>query len=117
MGSGIVASGNLCQVGWEDTADDVELQSPRDAGPVCPAVNPFELTAFFFLGRTTASEPVLQLQLKHISTNICSLIFPFPMIARSPCQNGTISFVPIIRKLIMLPILFDFKPKGYQFLF
>ena len=26
MGSGIVASGNLCQVGWEDTADDIEIQ-------------------------------------------------------------------------------------------
>ena len=37
MGSGIVASRNLCQVGWENTADDIEIQRHYDAGPVCPA--------------------------------------------------------------------------------
>ena len=47
MGSGIVASGNLCQVGWEDTADDIEIQRLYDVGPVCPAVSSKGAAVFF----------------------------------------------------------------------
>lgn len=33
MGGGTVASGNLCQVGWEDTADDIETDYPMPSTP------------------------------------------------------------------------------------
>ena len=56
MGRGFVASGNLCQVGWEDTADDIEIQRHYDAGPVCPAVNSKGLAAFLSGGDENKEE-------------------------------------------------------------
>ena len=49
MDGGSVGSGNLCQVGWKNTADDIEKQRLYDAQARLPAAVS-KGAAVFFIG-------------------------------------------------------------------
>lgn len=54
MGSGLVASGNLCQIEWEDRADDLMMyRHPKSRGTVYPRYHQAEviMTGGFNSGR------------------------------------------------------------------
>lgn len=52
MDGGSVGSGNLCQVGWKNTADDIEKQRLYDARALLPAAVSKGAAAFSLLAKS-----------------------------------------------------------------